>query len=207
MIGLETIVALASKYGLGVIAPLAVIEGPIVTVIAAWLASQHILNLWAVAAVVIAADMVGDVGLYALGRWGLNRLPKRWRDKLGLNRARLVGLAKHFRAQGIRTLVIGKWTHTAGAAVLVAAGLAKYRLWRFLWVNLVATIPKSLFFVGVGYTIGSAYGQIDNWIQRASLVLGGVILVGGAIWLLRRWAKRQPQPHLQAEETPRDEAS
>jgi membrane protein DedA with SNARE-associated domain len=190
MVGLETIIALASKHGLAVIAPLAVLEGPIVTVIAAWLASQHILNLWSVALIVIIADVVGDVGLYSLGRWGLHRLPQRWRDKMGLNRARLVGLAKHFRAHGTRTLVMGKLTHSAGAAVLVAAGLGKVRLWRFIWVNLLATIPKSLFFVAVGYTVGSAYGQIDNWITRASLILLAVILVGGAIWLLQRWAKK-----------------
>ena len=190
MIGLETIVALASKHGLAVVAPLAVIEGPIVTVIAAWLASQHILDLWSVAAVVIVADLVGDVGLYSLGRWGLHKLPKRWRDRLGLNRARLLGLAKHFRAHGIRTLVVGKLTHTAGAAVLVAAGLAKVPLGRFLWVNLLATIPKSLVFVGIGFSIGAAYARIDNWISRASLVIGGIIVVAGLLWLLSRWARR-----------------
>lgn len=190
MIGLDTIVALASAHGLAIVAPLAVVEGPIVTVIAAWLASRDILDLWAVAGVVLAADVVGDLALYALGRWGLHRLPKPWRDRLGLNRARLLGLAKHFRAQGNRTLVIGKLTHTAGAAVLVAAGLAKVRLWRFFWVNLVATIPKSLFFVVLGYSIGSAYGRIDSWITRASLVLGGVLVVLGALWLVSRWARR-----------------
>jgi membrane protein DedA with SNARE-associated domain len=190
MIGLETIIALASAHGLAIVAPLAVIEGPIVTVIAAWLASRDILNVWAVSAVVIAADMVGDLALYALGRWGLHRLPKRWRDRLGLSRARLLGLAKHFRAQGTRTLVIGKLTHTAGAAVLVAAGLGKVRLWRFLWVNLFATIPKSLFFVALGYSIGSAYARIDNWITRASLILGGILVVALALWLVSRWARR-----------------
>ena len=190
MIGLETIVALASAHGLVLVAPLAVIEGPIVTVIAAWLASRYILDVRAVAAVVIAADVVGDLTLYALGRWGLHRLPKRWRDRLGLNRARLLGLAKHFRAQGTRTLVIGKLTHSAGAAILVAAGLAKLRLWRFFWVNLLTTIPKSLFFVGLGYSIGAAYARIDNWISRASLVLGGALILVGVLWLLSRWARR-----------------
>jgi membrane protein DedA with SNARE-associated domain len=190
MIGLETIIALASTHGLAIVAPLAVIEGPIVTVIAAWLASRDILNVWAVSAVVIAADLVGDLALYALGRWGLHKLPKRWRDRLGLNRARLLGLAKHFRAQGNRTLVIGKLTHTAGAAVLVAAGLGKVRLWRFFWVNLLATIPKSLFFVMLGYSIGSAYARIDNWITRASLILGGVLIVVAVLWFVTRWARK-----------------
>ncbi len=85
MIGLETLTVLMAKHGLAVIAPVAVLEGPIVTVIAAWLASQHLFSVWSVSAVVILADLVGDMGLYALGRWGLHRLPARWRDKLWLN--------------------------------------------------------------------------------------------------------------------------
>lgn len=189
MFGLETIIAVMAKHGLAVIAPIAVLEGPIVTVIAAWLASQHLFNIWSVAIVVILADLVGDLGLYALGRWGLHRLPKRWRDRLGLNRARLHGLAKHFEAKGGRTLVFGKLTHSAGAAVLVAAGLARLPFWRFVWINLAATIPKSLFFVALGYFIGSAYTRIDDWIARASLVLLGVIVVAGAVWLLRRMSR------------------
>jgi membrane protein DedA with SNARE-associated domain len=191
MVGLETIVALASKHGLVVVAPVAVLEGPIVTVIAAWLASQHILNLWSVTVIVVLADLVGDVGLYALGRWGLHRLPKRWRDRFGLNRARLLGLAKHFRSHGTRTLVVGKLTQAAGAPVLIAAGLGKIRLWRFIWVNLLATIPKSLFFVAIGYTLGSAYAQIDNWISRISLIVFAILLVGGVIWFLQRWMRKK----------------
>ncbi|WP_244271049.1 hypothetical protein [Thioclava nitratireducens] len=49
-------------------------------------------------------------------------MPKRWRDKLGLNRARLVSAGRHFQNKGVKTLLFGKWTHSAGAPVLVAAG-------------------------------------------------------------------------------------
>ncbi len=189
MIGLETVTALIAKEGLAILAPIAMLEGPIVTVIAAWLASRGLLDIWSVTLVVIAADIAGDMLYYAIGRWGLNRLPQRWLMKMGLNRARLAALAGHFHHKGGRTLVIGKITHSAGAPILVAAGLAKMSAWRFFWVNTLATIPKSLFFVALGYTLGSAYSQIDNWIGRASLVLLGGLVLFGAGWLLRRGMK------------------
>ncbi|WP_244271050.1 hypothetical protein [Thioclava nitratireducens] len=66
MIGLETLTALMAKHGLAVIAPIAVLEGPIVTVIAAWLASQNLFSVWSVSVIVILADVVGDVGFI---RW------------------------------------------------------------------------------------------------------------------------------------------
>ncbi|HBM59599.1 MAG TPA: hypothetical protein DD444_10450 [Citreicella sp.] len=189
MIGLETVTALIVKDGLAILAPIAMLEGPIVTVIAAWLASRGLLDIWSVAIVVIVADIVGDMLYYALGRWGLNRLPQPWLVKLGLNRVRLASLAGHFHEKGGRTLVFGKLTHTAGAPILVAAGLARMSLWRFFWVNLLATIPKSLFFVVLGYTLGSAYSQIDNWIARASLVVMGAMVLAGAAWVFRKSVK------------------
>ena len=191
MFGLEAVIGLMAKHGLAVIAPIAVLEGPIVTVIAAWLASQNLFSLWSVTLVVVVADLVGDLGLYALGRWGLHRLPARWRDRLGLNRARLIGLTRHFRHKGGRTLVIGKLTHSAGAAVLVAAGMARMPLWRFVRVNLLATIPKSLFFVALGYSFGSAYARIDGWIARGSLVVLGALVLLAVLWGLRRWSRAQ----------------
>ncbi|MCR8547836.1 VTT domain-containing protein [Salipiger sp. P9] len=190
MLGLETVAALIAKDGLAILAPIAVLEGPIVTVIAAWLASRGLLDVWSVSVVVILADVVGDLMFYALGRWGLHRLPLRWRYRMGLSRARLAQLAGHFQSHGGRTLVFGKLTHSAGAAVLVAAGLARMPMLRFFWINLLATIPKSLFFVALGYAFGSAYSKIDDWIARISLLLLGVLVMAGIIWLLKRATRK-----------------
>jgi membrane protein DedA with SNARE-associated domain len=190
MLGLETVTALIAKYGLAFVAPVAVLEGPIVTVIAAWFASQGLFSLWIVALVVILADLVGDLGLYALGRWGRARLPADWRIRLGLDSARLDRLAGHFDEKGGRTLLFGKLTHSIGFAVLVAAGAGRMPLGRFIWYNLLGTVPKSLFFVALGYGFGAAYAQIDNWISRASLVLLAMFLAGAVSWVLYRKAKK-----------------
>lgn len=186
MIGLETVTALIVKHGLAVVAPVAVIEGPIVTVIAAWLASQGLMSLWAVAAVVIAADLVGDFGFYSLGRWGLGRLPKRWLERRGLTHERLEGLMSHFEDHGGRTLLLGKLTHSAGFAVLVAAGMAKMPLLRFFWFNLLGTVPKSLLFVGLGYGFGAAYASINGWITGVTLALGVLIVALAISYVLHR---------------------
>ncbi|MEZ5722460.1 MAG: hypothetical protein R3D59_13060 [Paracoccaceae bacterium] len=122
MFGLEMVTALLAKHGLILVAPVAVLEGPIVTVIAAWLATRGVFPLWAVALVVVAADLVGDLLLYALGRWGRAVVPTRFLDRLGLGAARLEALAGHFEVKGGRTLLFGKITHSVGFAVLVAAG-------------------------------------------------------------------------------------
>ena len=182
---LSTIQSLVQAHGLWLLAPVTVLEGPIVTVIAAYMASLGLLNLYAVYVICVLGDLVGDAGIYALGRWGPKTLPGRWQVRLGLNRSRRYGLKDHFRDTGGRTLLIGKLTHSAGAAVLFAAGTGKMPFGAFLGWNLLGTLPKTLLFVVIGYMFGYAYSTIDNYIFRATLILAALIIVGVVVWYLR----------------------
>jgi membrane protein DedA with SNARE-associated domain len=186
MITLDGVIALIQTHGLLLLAPLSVLEGPIVTVIAGYLASLGLLPAAGALAVVVAGDLVGDALLYLAGRKGIKRMPQRWRDRLGLKPERIEALSDHFGARGGRTLVIGKLTHSAGAAILVAAGAARMPPAAFLWWNFVATLPKSAAFLGLGYAFGAAYAQIDAWIFRVSLVLLVALAAGGVVWWRRR---------------------
>ncbi|MCZ4061420.1 VTT domain-containing protein [Pantoea sp. LMR881] len=124
--------------------PLAVIEGPVVTVIAAYMARLDYFSLSAVCVMVILADLVGDIGFYALGRWVVKSggTPPRWLARLGLNPARLQRIVDVFDSRGGRILTFGKLTHSAGAAILVAAGIARMQFSTFMFYNTLATIPK-----------------------------------------------------------------
>lgn len=187
MITLDQAVELMQSHGLWLLAPIAIIEGPIISVIAGYLAHLGAFNLGAAYVIVVLADLVGDTLFYLFGRNGLGWLSPRWRSRLGLTEERLAGLAEHFDAKGGRTLILGKLTHTLGALALVAAGMAHMRFVPFLWYNLVATLPKSLFFLALGYGLGAAYKQVDAYIFWFSLVP----LVGLALWALGRYFKRR----------------
>ena len=180
------VAALVSTYGLIVLAPLAVFEGPIVTIIAASLAAQGLLNLKAVFVCVVLADLAGDSLLYALGRGLLGRLSPPWRNRLGLSSDRMTTLVDAFHTSGAKLLVAGKWTHAAGFAVLVAAGVARMQYLRFLLVNLLATIPKSLLFIAIGYFFGTALAQPEGWISGGALALAGVVAMAMLIWIFHR---------------------
>lgn len=178
--------SLISNHGIAILAPLAVIEGPIVTVIAAYLARQGLLVLWQVTLCIIIADLVGDLLYYAVGRGALGWMPIRWRERLGITDARLSSMATLFEEQGPRVLIVGKLTHAAGFAVLVGAGAARMRIGPFLLANLIAGVPKALFLIAVGYLFGSAHDAIGHWISVVSAVL--LVAMGGGLvyWLRRR---------------------
>lgn len=189
MIGPDAALQLMHSYGLLLLAPVAILEGPIVTVIAGYLAHLGVFSVYAAYIIVVLADLVGDAALYALGRGGINWLSPKWRDRLGLNEKRLSYLGDHFRDEGGRTLVVAKLTHSLGVVALVAAGVSHMRMLPFLWYNLLATLPKSLFFLIIGYSLGYAYRQVNSYIFWLSLVPLVLFFIFGIHWYLRRKVK------------------
>jgi membrane-associated protein len=177
------LMTLLTSHGIGLLIPLAIIEGPIVTVIAAWLASLGLLDLRQVIVVVIIADLAGDGLLYLLGRFGLGLIPPALQKRLGVSQRRLVRLVRAFRNKGVKLLILGKLTHAAGFAILIAAGAARMPFAAFMGANLAATVPKSLVLVGLGYAFGAAYSQISNGIYWASLA---ILALGLVIFLTRK---------------------
>jgi membrane protein DedA with SNARE-associated domain len=172
-----------------ILLPLSVLEGPIVTVIAAYLAQHGYMNVLAVYLVCVLGDLIGDSLLYAAGRFGTNWLPVRLSRWLGITEARQLALTQHFEFKGGRTLLFGKWTHSAGMPILFAAGMAKMNFALYLWFNLLGTLPKTLLFVLVGYFLGAAYASIDAYIYRGSQILLGLTVVVGGAYLLRNWRR------------------
>ncbi len=183
-----TVVSVISTYGIALLAPVAVLEGPIVSVVAGYLSHIGLLPLWQVIVVVILADVVGDCILYGLGRGMLKWLPARWREKVGVSDARLEMLAQTFREKGAKVLVVGKLTHAAGFAILLGAGAARMRFDVFVLANLLATIPKSILLVAIGYVFGSQHERIAEYLSTGSIMILAAFAVVLGVWYWRRRA-------------------
>lgn len=187
MFTLDHLLQLIQSYGLWLLAPFAIIEGPIVTVIAAYIARLGYMNVYAVYVVCILGDLVGDAMYYGIGRLGPAYLPERWLNRLGMTQARQLSLGEHFASKGGRTLLFGKWTHSTGLPIMLASGMARMNFASYMWYNLIGTIPKTALFVALGYFIGEAYSSIDTYIARISLVL----LAGALVVVLYLWYRKR----------------
>lgn len=188
MVTLDSALQLIQSHGLLILAPISVLEGPIVTVIAAYLAKLGYMPVLGVYLVCVLGDLVGDAILYWLGRFGPRFLPGRWQVRLGITRARKTALEEHFAEKGGRTLLFGKWTHSAGMPIMLASGAGKMPFGPYMFWNLVGTLPKTLVFVLIGYFIGQAYGLIDTYLYRFTLLML-VVIAGAAIYLVQRRRK------------------
>jgi membrane protein DedA with SNARE-associated domain len=189
MPSLDAIAILMQHYGYWFLFPIAVVEGPIITVIAALLAAEGYLNVFAVFGIVVLGDMVGDLCYYAPGRWGKKYI-LRWGHYVGVRAEQLNALEERYRSRGGRTILFGKWTHSAGFLFLIAAGAAEMPIVPFLWYNLIGTLPKSLLFTLIGYFVGYQYNTLNSYLERGSLVIFILLCFVGYYVYMRTRAPR-----------------
>jgi len=175
-----------ATYGYAAVYLLAIIEGPIVTVLAAFLATEGVLSLPAVYGIAVAGDLTGDLLLYGLGRWLSGILPRKEGSWTGKVRDRMDQMKPYVQERAGRLLLFGKLTHSAGFIVLLAAGASRIRLDRFLFFNILGSLPKSAVFVVVGVFFGRFYQSMGGDLRIGAAVLFVVICLVVGVLLYRR---------------------
>ena len=180
-----------ATYRYAVLLPFAIIEGPIVSIIAGFLVSIGQLNFWIVYGLLALGDIIGDVGLYALGRWGRTSFISKYGHFFGVTPDRIEKLEQFFGDHAKKTLLFGKWGHAFGLPVLLAAGAAKEPFGEFITVSILGTLPKTLVLLLIGFYFGESFTLINKYIGYA--VAGMVVLVVIAVfayWLSMKIAKK-----------------
>jgi len=194
MIDLTVLTDILSTYGLWLLLPLAILEGPVVSVLAGWFSGLGLFNPWAAFAVMIAGDLLGDLLFYLMGRRGIAFMSRGWRRRLGLSAGRVGAMVRHFRDHGVKTLVIAKLTHAAGAAALVAAGAARMPLTPFVLANFAAALPKVAALMALGWVFGAAIERVEGWLARFTLVGLVLVVLALALWWEFRRRRQQAGP-------------
>lgn len=179
------VITLIQHYGYIVFFLLAIIEGPIVTVIGAFLVSIgyfHFIPLYILA---ILGDLVGDLLHYAIGSLSKKRFASKG-SLFGISKERIVKIENHFGTHGNKTIFFGKISHSLGFAILIAAGLVGMPIGNFLLFNLLGTIPKTFVLMVIGYYFGSAYQSIDSYISYIGIGLFIILIIGITVWYIRK---------------------
>lgn len=171
---IEHIRGLIEIYTYFILFPLAVVEGPIVMMIAGFLAHVKVLNFFIAYFVVVLADVVGDIIWYSVGRFARGFV-ERVGHLIGLSEQKLRGVDNHFLENGPKTLFFGKLFLGVELAVLVGAGISKYDLKKYIFYTLLPTIPKSLVFMLIGYFFGGTFVVLNSLLKNATL---SVLFVG-----------------------------
>jgi membrane protein DedA with SNARE-associated domain len=170
-ISIAKILSLLLSYRYIFLFPIVTLEGPIITVIAGFFISLGYLNGLIAYAIIVVADLTGDALHYSVGRLSRYKYAAKIIGFLGINQARLEKVEHHFEQHPQKTLLLGKIAHGIGGIPLVAAGMARMPFCKFIWINLLATLPKSLALLLIGYFFGQYVYQIKRYFDVGAFLM------------------------------------
>jgi membrane protein DedA with SNARE-associated domain len=179
------------NYRYAILMPVMIFEGPIATVIAGFLVAGGYMNMFVVLGMAIMGDFIGDIGYYAIGHFGRQRFLRNG-TFLKINKERMALLEDHYRNHPVKTFLFGKWTQSAGFAVLIAAGLASFPFGRFVFWNVLGSLPKIVLFAVVGYYFGENYAMIDRMLKDIGIGITVLLIVSiGIFYFYRKYKKNR----------------
>jgi len=167
------IFGLLYTYSYLVLFPLALIEGPVVAIIAGFFVSLGFMDFIPTYMTLVAGDLAGDVLYYAAGRWWLNKTYKDVLKFFGISFNLVNRIEKGIKKNRGPFLFFGKLSQALGGIILFVSGSAKIPMKDFLLYNFLATMPKSLILVAVGYYFG---GTVSNFRRTIDFTVLGLFV-------------------------------
>ncbi len=164
------------QYGYWLMLPLMVIEGPIVTIFAATMASLGAFNPLVVLAFSIIGDMLGDVLFYGAGyKWGMKFVDNIGKY-LGITRTLIEKMEKYFEKHGGKTIFAVKSTTGLCWATFVAAGIVKMDFKKFIKYSFLGGVVWSGFLVAMGYFYGYLWKETKQYISWVGWIVFAVAI-------------------------------
>ena len=182
------LITMLGRYGYWILIPIAVVEGPAITMVAGALVAAGQMNGVTASVLLILADLVGDALYYLLGRFGHGPLAGRLTKWLKVTPDRLTKLEQRFRANDWKLILIGK-TQGLGSIILYFAGASRMPFLRYMVLNLVGTVPKVILFGAIGFLLGEGVMSSARYLN----VIAGAAFGGAAVvlivlyWLFRKY--------------------
>lgn len=168
---LDNILALLLQYKYLILFPISVAEGPVISILAGVMIARGLFDPWITWTLLVIGDIVGDSLYYCLGRYGGRPFIKKHGHLFRLREEKMVEWEEHFHHKAPkRTLFLGK-TQPWGSVILFAAGATKMPYLKFLLINTVASIPKALLLILIGYYFNEAYIMLDRYLQYTGIIL------------------------------------
>ena len=134
--------------------PIAVVEGPIITIISGFLVSRGRLELFPVLFVVFLGDVVSDLAYYFLGR-GSRHMTKLLKF-FHISDEKIQRLEKQFESSPWKTMIVAKMSYGLGSIFMIASGASRMSLKKFIEYIASLNFVRSSVLLSIGYYFGRA---------------------------------------------------
>lgn len=130
--------------------PIAVLEGPIVSVFCGFLIYRGDLSFLPAFIVVLSGDAISDSFFYFLGRGGRTYIHK----FLKISDERMAIVESQYEKSPWKTMIVAKISYGLGMVFMAASGLAKMSYRKFFYFMGILNAVRSLTLIAIGYYFG-----------------------------------------------------
>lgn len=162
-------------------------DSPLFT--AGLLASQGILNIWALVPLCFVAAIAGDAAGYAWGHRVGRRLYGRRESRL-FHHKDLRQAEAFFARQGGKAVVLARFIPIIRTFTPIVAGMGAMPYRRFATFNILGALLRAVGITLVGFFLGHAIHGADRYLLPIALAIVAASLAPGA---LRLWRERRAQ--------------
>ncbi|MDX9852056.1 MAG: VTT domain-containing protein [Anaerolineaceae bacterium] len=139
---------------------------------------------------IVSGNLLADMGWYNLGRFvQLERL-KRFGKRLKINLEIVDDLALEIQNHAPRILFLAKLTVGLPVPSLIATGLSKVPIRRWIGMLVLAEVIRTATFVTLLFLYASAIGQASGEMQAILMTMTVFVVISGMIWWKRRKLKK-----------------
>ncbi|MDB5254373.1 MAG: putative rane-associated protein [Parcubacteria group bacterium] len=179
---IEHLQALLLSYKYILLLPIAIFEGPLVTMIAGFLVAGGYMDFWLTYLIVLVGDEIGDILHYALGYFGGVKFIKRFGKYIGVSDEEIFATNRLFKRRGKLTILLSKVLHGIGGVIQIVAGAVKMPFEEFFYYTLAGTLVKTFIILSVGFYFGKQITQINSYFDIFGLASLGIVLVTITLW-------------------------
>ncbi|MBX5436020.1 MAG: DedA family protein [Alicyclobacillaceae bacterium] len=156
---------------------------------AGYLASEHAFPLWAVVVAATAANVVGGLIAYAVGRAGGRALIVKWGRYVLLNRRHLDRAEQWFSRYGQITVFVGRLLPALRTFISLPAGVARMPVGRFMLYSALGSLPWNLALALAGFVLGQHWETVSSAVKPLTYA-GALLLVAAVLWFW--FGRRRP---------------
>lgn len=167
-----------------------ILEGPIVTYVAAFAASLGVFDIYYVFVLSLAGNLIGDLVAFSIGRIGnkvvIEKHVSRWLK--GEKKERIRSFLKNNPGKAIAVI---KLTPPLPVPGLILTGASGVSLRTFLFYSSIVSVSYSLSMTLIGFYSGLAFATIASYVKYIEFTVGGTVLLIVGICLLVKYLSRE----------------
>jgi membrane protein DedA with SNARE-associated domain len=152
------------------------IEGPVITAIAAFAASQGIFNIYIVLLLSIIGSVGGDIVFYLLGKYSkkfIIRVYEKFTKSRGRHIRKLKTLLKNHLGKAILVIKVTPNIQLPGLAL---AGTLNVPFGRYFFFSTIISFFYCLFFLLLGFYAGVAFSSIIKYFKYLEIAIAALVI-------------------------------